>query len=125
MPQAAPSSPHQGGLRGLRHVLAWLARRRLRYRIQGPSMGATLPDGTEVLIDPRAYRRRPPAPGDVVLVEHPYRPGTRIVKRIERLTPEGNLVLAGDAPESSTDSRSFGAVLPERVVGRVVWVFPV
>ncbi len=58
--------------------------------------------------------------GDVVVVEHPGRPGFLVVKRVAGVRDGGYWVL-GDSPEASTDSRHFGAV-PEvagRVVGRV------
>ena len=56
--------------------------------------------------------------GDVVVLEHPVRPGMLIVKRVQRVDAEGYWVL-GDAPAASTDSRDFGAVT--EVVGRVLW----
>lgn len=56
--------------------------------------------------------------GDVVVLEHPQRPGLLVVKRVARLGPGGYWVL-GDCPEASTDSRHFGPV--SDLVGRVVW----
>ena len=56
--------------------------------------------------------------GDVVVLEHPHRPGMLIVKRVARRDDDGFWLL-GDAPDESTDSRHFGAV-PD-VVGRVLW----
>ena len=56
--------------------------------------------------------------GDVVVLEHPHRPGMLIVKRVQRAGADGYWVV-GDTPDASTDSRQFGAV-PE-VVGRVMW----
>jgi nickel-type superoxide dismutase maturation protease len=74
-----------------------------------------------------------PAPGRLprgalVVVEHPERPGFEMVKRLEGLPgdriadrtlgPQEYWVL-GDNPRSSTDSRSFGAIGPEAVLGVV------
>lgn len=56
--------------------------------------------------------------GDIVVVEHPGRPGMLIVKRVQGAGAEGYWVV-GDAPECSTDSRQFGVV--PAVVGRVIW----
>lgn len=56
--------------------------------------------------------------GDVVVVEHPARPGMLIVKRVAAVGAQGFWVL-GDALTHSTDSRDFGFV--PGVVGRVVW----
>ena len=87
-------------------------------------MYPTLLDGQEVLVDPRAYRRAPPAPGDVVLARHPFRRDVRILKRLTHQTPAGRWFLQGDNPDplESTDSRSFGALLPNALLGKVVRV---
>ena len=70
--------------------------------------------------------------GDVVVIEHPERPGFEMVKRVVRApaghAPEGGPLgdevwVQGDDPASSTDSRTFGAVPMGMVRGRVraVW----
>ena len=61
-------------------------------------------------------------PGDVVVVEHPERPGFEMVKRAVRVS-KGDVWVEGDDPSSSTDSRTFGAVPIGLVRGRVrlVW----
>lgn len=81
----------------------------------------TYAEGDQVLVDPRAYRSQPPAVGDVVLARHPTVADTLIVKRVERVEPGGRLFLVGDNPDrfESTDSRQYGAVSPDRVIGRV------
>jgi hypothetical protein len=43
-----------------------------------------------------------------------------MVKRVAAVTSGGRCFLAGDNPEESTDSRAFGAVPPELLLGRVV-----
>lgn len=58
-----------------------------------------------------------PRPGDIVVVALPGRPLG--VKRAVRRTADGWWV-QGDAPRS-TDSRTFGAVPSDAVLGRVVW----
>ncbi len=57
-------------------------------------------------------------PGDVVLLEHPLRPHALVVKRIER-ADEGGWWVLGDNADDSEDSRQFGPVPPEKVVGRL------
>lgn len=76
--------------------------------------------GDEVLVDAGAYDDLPPRPGDVVLAVHPFQAGVRIVKRVQRITPEGRIVLVGDNPSESTDSRSFGALRPDQILGKLV-----
>ena len=67
-------------------------------------MEPTLHDGDWIL----ARRDGRAGVGDVVVLEHPQRPGMLIVKRVERVDPDGYWVV-GDAPGASTDSRHFGA----------------
>jgi nickel-type superoxide dismutase maturation protease len=87
----------------------------IRYlAVAGPSMEPALSDGDWVL----ARSGGPIRPGELVVVEHPQRPGLLLVKRIARVGPDGYWVL-GDNPSASTDSRHFGAVAD--VLGRVVW----
>lgn len=74
------------------------------------------------------YRR-----GDVVVVEHPARPGFEMVKRVAGLpgdlTPDGGVLgpdefwVEGNRPEASTDSRSFGPVRREHLKARVRLVY--
>jgi nickel-type superoxide dismutase maturation protease len=89
--------------------------RGFRYlAVAGSSMEPGLRDGDWVL----ARAGGPARVGDVVVVEHPHRPGLLMVKRVAGIGPDG-LWLLGDRPDASTDSRHFGAV--PSAVGRVVW----
>ena len=83
-----------------------------------------LQSGDEVLLDPRAYKQTLPRVGDVVVSRHPYRTDVRLVKRITAVLEDGRCLLEGDNPPDSTDSRSFGAVAPQRILGRVTSRFP-
>ena len=68
-----------------------------------------------------ALRSQKVRPGQVVLAEHPERPGFLLVKRAAR-REGGGWWLASDFADApgATDSRQFGPVAPERVVGRVL-----
>jgi nickel-type superoxide dismutase maturation protease len=83
-------------------------------------MMPTYRDGDAVLVDAGAYVEAPPRPGDVVLVAHPFRQATRIIKRVEHITADGRVFVVGDNPSESTDSRSFGPLRPSQILGRVV-----
>jgi len=75
--------------------------------------------GDRVLVDPCAYRHRPPAVGEVVVADHPFRSDVRWVKRVAALTTTGALELEGDNPDESTDSRTQGAIPIHKVRGLV------
>jgi signal peptidase I len=122
----------------------WWAAKQLRVAVvSGPSMSPTLRDRDRVLVRrvrPAALRR-----GDVALVAMPGQPGRGwIIKRVVALpgdpvpaglspagssvagsslagsVPAGVLVLLGDNPESSVDSRDFGYVPADRLFGVTV-----
>ena len=100
-----------------RDLLGLLLGRRQRFRVSGPSMAPTISDGTTVLV-----RSQRPEPGDIVLVRRPEA-DVLIVKRVDHLTADGRVFLRGDG-SVSTDSRDFGALPPDAVLGVVVCTFP-
>ena len=79
-------------------------------------MSPTLNDSDAVLIKPGAKVKV----GDLVLAKHPYKLSVTIVKRVTEILPDGALILKGDNPVESTDSRSFGSISPDRAIGTVV-----
>ena len=85
-----------------------------RVRVVGPSMEPTLANGDWWLV----RRGAPVRPGDVVLLRHPRRPDALVVKRVDRREGEGWWVL-GDNPDASEDSRQFGPVPDDDVIGRL------
>lgn len=82
-------------------------------RISGESMLPTLRAGQLVLF----ASGRPLHVGDVVMFRHDNK---EKIKRIARLE-SGKVYLLGDNPEASTDSREFGWLGNEVVVGVLVW----
>lgn len=81
-------------------------------------MEPTLRAGDWLLVDPTAFRRRPPKPGHLVVAADPRRPDRELVKRVAAIDLDGRLLLTGDARDASTDSRTFGAIDPAAVRGR-------
>jgi len=78
-------------------------------------MEPTLLPGDRVL----AVRCRSLREGDIVLARDP-REGARImVKRVGALGNDGSVLLVGDNPAASTDSRHFGPVNRQAVIARV------
>lgn len=107
---------------GVKEMLLWLLRRRYRLRVVGQSMVPLLQPGEEVLVDGRAYGAEPPEPGDVVVARHPHR-DLKLVKRVTTVREDGSCLLSGDNPRESSDSRQFGAVPRDHILGRVTCRF--
>ena len=78
-----------------------------------------LQPGDELLYDPRAYQKRSPEKGDLVVALHPFRPNLKLVKRITAIHSDGTYFLTGDNLAMSTDSREFGSVSGEMLIGRI------
>lgn len=90
--------------------------RRLRYRVEGNSMLPVLKDGEIVMVKPSQKFEV----GDIVLAQHPYKQGTKIIKRISAISDAGKFTLTGDNPQESTDSRVFGEIDASEIIGKVV-----
>jgi signal peptidase I len=104
----------------------WLVLRRpVRYEIADRSMEPTLQSGDWVIAWQRVGRVHV---GDVVVVEHPHRPGFEMVKRVAGLegepgpdSPVRGVWLLGDNPEAgSVDSRIIGVFPKSSLRARVV-----
>jgi len=114
---------------GVALVSSFVRWRPFRVEVRGRSMSPTLEDGDWALAVARRRVRR----GDVVVVEHPARPGIELVKRVTGvegdLAPDGRTLEAeevwveGDRPELSTDSRRFGVVPAGHVRATVTLVY--
>jgi nickel-type superoxide dismutase maturation protease len=103
----------------------WLRRRPFRVEIEGSSMSPSLEPGNWVV----AVRPRRIRVGDVVVAEHPDRPGFEVVKRIaagpgdrvgEHTLRSNEYWLLGDHEEASTDSRTLGPFDAQAIHGVVL-----
>ena len=77
----------------------------------------------EVLLDRSSYQNSLPKIGDIVVVKHPTKHNLQIIKRVTDVSENGGYFIRGDNPEESTDSRQFGAIKLEQIVGRVTCRF--
>jgi nickel-type superoxide dismutase maturation protease len=89
-----------------------------RYQVAGESMAPSIAPGERLLVNRAAYWFAAPRPGDLVVLRDPRHPDRLLLKRIEGAAGGGWLV-AGDNRAASTDSRAFGPVGKELVVGKV------
>lgn len=88
-------------------------------KVKGWSMFPQLSEGDTVLVNPYAYKHKCPQAGDLILIKHPYISGVTMIKRVERVESRGRLYVRGDNPKESTDSRAFGLILPDAVLGQI------
>lgn len=110
--------------------------------VTGASMEPTLKQGSFVVVLPR-WSTAAVALDDVVLLKDAWQPDTLLVKRVvgqpgDCITPAGlprasgsrqpcvtlgahRYYVVGDNPRLSTDSRRFGPVSEEAVIGRVLF----
>ncbi len=102
-------------------LAAQAATRYRRFAISGDSMQPALEPGDWVLVDERAYRRKLPRRGHIVVAPDPREPERRLVKRVAGVDLHRQVQLLGDNPDESTDSRHFGPVPANTVRGRVRW----
>ena len=61
-----------------------------------------------------------PKPGDIVVLREPDAQLTFAVKRVASLEPNGDVIVSADNPNVSRDSREFGPVPRQLIVGRVM-----
>jgi phage repressor protein C with HTH and peptisase S24 domain len=78
-------------------------------------MTPTLHPGQIVIASGRFLR---PKSGQVVVISHN---GLQKIKRIERVDPLRGVFVVGDNPIQSTDSRQFGWINTNNIIGRVIW----
>ncbi len=100
-------------------VILWLLRWRRRFRVEGVSMLPLLQPEDEVLVNLKAYKNSPPSLQDIIVVRHPYKPNFYMIKRIVSINEKGEYFIQGDNLYNSTDSRHFGCIKKNLILGRV------
>ncbi len=90
-----------------------------RYRVEGESMSPAVAPGERVVVNRAAYWFGQPRTGDLVVLRDPRAPGRLLIKRIDAPAGESAWLVRGANEEASTDSRHFGPVGRELLVGKV------
>ena len=98
---------------------------RRHARVDGDSMRPSLAPGDLVIFQPITSDDRRLKAGCVVVVRHPLQPATLLIKRLIAINNSG-LELRGDNEPASTDSRHFGLVNRDSLLGiaECVWRVP-
>jgi nickel-type superoxide dismutase maturation protease len=86
-------------------------------------MWPLLQPGDEVLVKILADSHSQLSVGNLVIVQHPQQPHLCLIKRIIAVNEDGDFFVQGDNINYSTDSRVFGWVKPELILGFVTCKF--
>jgi nickel-type superoxide dismutase maturation protease len=97
-------------------AVAFVVVRPRRLVVEGTSMEPTVLGGDRLLV----VRRPSPRVGDIVALPDPRNGRRLLVKRLTAVVGT-ELIVEGDNRGSSTDSRDFGPVAGEKLMGRAVY----
>lgn len=92
-----------------------------RYRVEGESMTPALAPGERVVVNRAAYWFSQPRVDDLVVLRDPRDANRLLIKRIESDFGPGEWLVRGDNPSASTDSRAFGPVPRDLILGKVLF----
>jgi nickel-type superoxide dismutase maturation protease len=99
----------------------WVLGRRKQFKVYGPSMMPTLKAGQHALVKPR-FRPKSLKAGAIVVLKHPKQQGLKLIKRIQKNDGGEKFFVQGDNLSATTDSRDFGPVPAELIIGQVTSV---
>lgn len=78
-----------------------------------------LKQGDRVVVERWSFAKRLPREGELVAMRHPFRRERVLIKRVASIWKDGQCFVVGDNPGDSHDSRHFGSIHHEDVIGRV------
>jgi len=88
----------------------------MRFKVEERSMEPTLYPGDTILARKYFNLRK----GDVVIFKHPEKE-IKLVKRVAKIE-NGRYLVEGDNKEMSSDSRKFGMIERESIIGKVMFL---
>ena len=92
-----------------------------RFKIEDRSMEPAFKSGDYVLVNKLAYIFRTPSKDDVVVLRHPKEKNRFLIKRISLVTNSDEYYVVGDKKGFSQDSRHFGPITKDMIIGKV-WI---
>ncbi len=104
--------------RSWKEIGLWALGKRWRFRVKGNSMLPTLRPGDDILVVPVSQSTQL-FPEDVIICRHPLTANLRLVKRVSETFFDGSCYVLSDNPNEGSDSRSFGVVGRELIIGKV------
>ncbi len=91
-----------------------------RFKIADKSMEPNFKQGDYVLVNKLSYIFKNPSKGDVVIVKHPHEKGRFLIKRVLLVTDSDEYYVIGDNKDYSQDSRHFGSVKKDMIIGNIL-----
>ena len=89
------------------------------FVVKEQSMEPLFQEGNFVLVDKMSYLFSKPRVGHIVVVRHPQKPNLLLLKRIVK-EQKDRYWIEGDYTSRSIDSRHFGWLKKDLVVGKVI-----
>ena len=92
-----------------------------RFKIHDKSMEPNFKTGDYVLVNKLSYTFGNPSKGDVIVLKHPKEKNKFLIKRISVVTNSDEYYVVGDNKSYSQDSRHFGPIKKNLIVGKVLF----
>ncbi len=93
---------------------------REKILVSGDSMSPLYSNGDILWMDSSAYENNNPEIGDIIVCNHPYVKDMLLVKKVSNINEDGRLFILGLNSSESTDSRSFGTIAMDAVLGKII-----
>lgn len=90
----------------------------VKYQVHGNSMQPQYPDSANILVQKKWFLCKLRI-NEVIILKDP-RTNERIIKRIKYIK-RGRFFVVGDNAIESTDSRTFGLISPQQIIGKVIY----
>ena len=88
-------------------------------KVTGESLSPFFRDGDYVLVARFPFLLKRIKPGDILVFRHPLH--GMMIKRLERILPDGDELFVVGEDAFSDDSRRFGPIRRTDLVGKVIW----